>query len=108
MIQSWREHLMAMRPPILLPGDTIGIVTLGSPLEASVINARIQTLLNMGFKVVLGQSVYANNGLLAGTDQERADDLMNMFENNEVKMILATRGGVGVFGILPYLDYETI
>ncbi|MBW8347891.1 LD-carboxypeptidase [Bacillus sp. IITD106] len=99
---------MAMRPPILLPGDTIGIVTLGSPLEASVINARIQTLLNMGFKVVLGQSVYANNGLLAGTDQERADDLMNMFENNEVKMILATRGGVGVFGILPYLDYETI
>jgi muramoyltetrapeptide carboxypeptidase len=31
-----------------------------------------------------------------------------MFENNQVKMILPTRGGVGVAGILPYLDYDLI
>ncbi len=99
---------MATRPPILQPGDTIGIVTLGSPLEASVIDARISTLLDMGFTVVLGQFVYAQNGFLAGTDQERAADLMAMFENDQVKLILATRGGVGVAGILPYLDYESI
>lgn len=99
---------MATRPPILQPGDTIGIVTLGSPLEASVIDARISTLLDMKFKVVLGQYVYAQNGFLAGTNQERAADLMAMFENDQVKIILPTRGGVGIAGILPYLDYETI
>ncbi|TCP21919.1 muramoyltetrapeptide carboxypeptidase [Scopulibacillus darangshiensis] len=99
---------MATRPPMLQPGDTIGIVTLGSPLEASVINARIANLKSMGFNVVLGQYVYAADGFLAGTDEERASDLMSMFENDQVKMIVPTRGGTGVAGILPYLDYSFI
>jgi muramoyltetrapeptide carboxypeptidase len=99
---------MAIRPPILLRGDTVGIVTLGSPLAADVINAGIQVLRNMGFQVILGDNVYADIGYLAGTDEGRASDLMRMFENKQVKMILPTRGGVGVAGILPYLDFQTI
>ncbi|MEI3599846.1 MULTISPECIES: S66 peptidase family protein [unclassified Oceanobacillus] len=99
---------MAIKPPILQQGDTIGIVTLGSPLDASIINAGIETLQNMGFNVILGKYVYSQNGFLAGTDQQRASDLMSMFENDQVKMILPTRGGVGVAGILPYLDYSVI
>jgi len=99
---------MAIKPPQLRPGDTIGIVTLGSPLEASVINEGITTLENMGFNVIIGDSVYLSNGFLAGTPQERASDLMSMFENPIVKLILPTRGGVGVAGILPYLDFSVI
>ncbi|MBP1155617.1 MULTISPECIES: LD-carboxypeptidase [unclassified Paenibacillus] len=99
---------MAIRPPLLKQGDTIGIVTLGSPLEADVIHARVDILKSMGFNVILGQYVYARNGFLAGSDQERAMDLMRMFEDKQVKMILPTRGGVGVAGILPYLDYDSI
>ena len=101
-------NVMAVRPPILQPGDTIGIVTLGSPPDANVIDARIATLRNLGFNVVLGQYVYARNGFLAGTDEERAFDLMNMFQNEQVDMILPSRGGVGVAGILPHLDYGII
>jgi muramoyltetrapeptide carboxypeptidase len=99
---------MAIRPAILQKGDTIGVVTLGSPLEAEAINANINFLKGMGFNVIVGQFVYSQNGFIAGTDQERALDLMRMFENNQVKMILPTRGGVGVAGILPYLDYRFI
>jgi muramoyltetrapeptide carboxypeptidase len=99
---------MATTPPILQPGDTIGVVTLGSPLEAGIIDARIQFLREMGFNVVVGQHAYAVNGYLAGTDQQRAADLMSMFENPQVKMILPSRGGVGVAGILPFLDYDFI
>ena len=91
---------MAIRPTMLRRGDTIGIVTLGSPLDEEVINARIANLRSIGFNVILGQYVYSQNGFLAGTDQERAADLMRMFENNQVKMIIPTRGGVGVAGIL--------
>lgn len=100
--------ILAIRPPILQQGDTIGIVTLGSPLEAYIINNRIETLQYLGFNVVLGEYVYAENGFLAGTDEERASDLMNMFADDRVKMILPSRGGVGVAGILPYLDYAFI
>ncbi|WP_027416839.1 S66 peptidase family protein [Aneurinibacillus terranovensis] len=99
---------MVIKPPILRTGDTIGIVTLGSPLDAATINARIATLQSFGFNVILGSFVYASTGFLAGTDRQRASDLMAMFENRQVKMILPTRGGVGVSGILPYLDYEII
>jgi muramoyltetrapeptide carboxypeptidase len=99
---------MPTRPPILRSGDTIGIVTLGSPLEASVINARITTLRNMGFNVLLGKYVYSYKGYLAASAQERASDLMSMFANPNVKMILPTRGGTGVKGILPYLDFDII
>ncbi|CAG7636188.1 LD-carboxypeptidase [Paenibacillus allorhizosphaerae] len=99
---------MAIRPPKLRQGDTIGVVTLGSPLDAEIINARVATLQSMGFNVVLGNYVYASDGYLAGTDQQRASDFMSMIENPEVKLILPSRGGVGVAGILPYLDFASI
>ncbi|MFD1356876.1 LD-carboxypeptidase [Fictibacillus halophilus] len=99
---------MAIKPRQLQRGDTIGIVTLGSPLDANTINQGINTLRNMGFQVILGDHVYASNGFLAGTPEQQAADLMSMFENPQVKLVLPTRGGVGVASILPYLDFPLI
>lgn len=99
---------MAIRPPILRPKDTIGIVTLGSPRDAATINRGIKTLESLGFSVVTGKYVYSADGYLAATPQERASDLMSMFENPVIKAIIPSRGGVGVADILPYLNYSTI
>jgi muramoyltetrapeptide carboxypeptidase len=99
---------MAIKPLALQRGDTVGIVTLGSPLDANVINRRISYLQSLGLVVIVGPHVYAVDGYLAGTDQERAEDLMSMFADERVRLILPSRGGVGVEGILPYLDYEYI
>ncbi|SEG14998.1 LD-carboxypeptidase [Paenibacillus sp. UNC499MF] len=99
---------MAIKPVALLPGDTVGIVTLGSPLSAETIQARIAYLQSLGLKVLLGRYVYSANGYLAGTDRERAEDFMSVYADPRVKMILPTRGGVGVADILPYLDYAFI
>lgn len=99
---------MAVRPPILRQGDTVGIVTLGSPLDKQTIDTGVETLQNLGFNVVMGRNVYASTGFLAGGDQQRAEDLMDMFRNPNVRLILPTRGGVGVAGILPYLDFGVI
>lgn len=99
---------MAIRPPVLRAGDTIGIVTLGSPRDADTINARIQFLKDLGFQIVVGDYVYSEMGFVAATPQQRASDLMNMFENPEVKAIIPTRGGSGVVDIIPYLDYAVI
>lgn len=99
---------MATRPPILLQGDTVGIVTLGSPLDKQTIDTGVESLTNMGFKVEMGRYVYASTGFLAGDDRQRAGDLMSMFRNTDVRLILPTRGGVGVAGILPYLDFGVI
>ncbi|BBI31674.1 S66 peptidase family protein [Cohnella abietis] len=99
---------MAIKPLALKRGDTVGIVTLGSPLAEETINTRIAYLQSMGLNVVVGRYVYAQNGYLAGTPQQRAEDLMSMFADESVRLILPSRGGVGVEGILPYLDYEYI
>jgi muramoyltetrapeptide carboxypeptidase len=99
---------MAIKPRALQRGDTVGIVTLGSPLPAQTINARLAYLQSLGLTVVLGRHVYDHIGYLAGTDEERAQDFMRMIGDARVKLILPVRGGVGVEGILPYLDYEQI
>jgi muramoyltetrapeptide carboxypeptidase len=99
---------MPIIPPQLRPGDTIGIVTLGTPLVAARIDEGIATLRGLGFNVVIGDSTYASTGFLAGTPESRAADLMKMFTNTSVRCILPTRGGVGVAGILPFLDFNII
>jgi muramoyltetrapeptide carboxypeptidase len=99
---------MSVKPPMLQSGDTIGIVTLGSSLEERTIDSRINTLRSMGFNILVGQYVYSYDGIVAATAQQRASDLMSMFENPRVKLILPSRGGTGVKDILPYIDYEII
>ncbi len=99
---------MAIRPPILRAGDTVGIVTLGSPRDEATINARIQFLEELGFNVILGDYVYSWAGFVAATPQQRASDLMSMFENPDVRAIIPVRGGTGVVDIIPYLDYGII
>jgi len=99
---------MAIRPPLLQRGDTIGLVTLGSPLDANIINAGVQFLRDIGFNIVFGNHVYSFNGIVAAPAQQRADDLMHMFRDPNIKMILATRGGTGVQTILPYLNFDVI
>ena len=79
---------MAIKPPQLKMGDTIGVVTLGSPLSAQIIDEGIATLKNMGFNVIVGDHAYDSTGFLAGTAEERAADLMKMFENKAVTCIL--------------------
>jgi muramoyltetrapeptide carboxypeptidase len=99
---------MATKPTLLQSGDTIGLVTPGSPIDANIMNARIQTLRDMGFNIVFGRFVYSFEGITATTAEQRAEDVMTMFSDPAVKMILATRGGTGVQTILPYLDYDVI
>lgn len=99
---------MAIRPPILRNGDTIGIVTLGSPLDASILNQRLVFLQNLGFRTLLGRYVYSFNGIVASSAAQRASDLMSMFQNRNVRAILPVRGGTGIADILPYLDYRII
>ncbi|GAK01164.1 LOW QUALITY PROTEIN: muramoyltetrapeptide carboxypeptidase [Geomicrobium sp. JCM 19055] len=99
---------MVVRPASLQANDTVGIVSLGSPLDPNIINERILYLESLGFNVLVGESVFRYTGFLSGSDEERANDFMRMIVNEQVKWILPVRGGVGVAGILRYLDWDLI
>jgi muramoyltetrapeptide carboxypeptidase len=99
-----------IKPPALKMGDTVGLITPASSLfepHQTIIEAT-EKMNNLGFKVKLGAHVYKKWGYLAGTDQERADDIHQMFEDNEVRAIIAIRGGYGSGRILKYLDFDLI
>lgn len=56
----------------------------------------------------MAANVIKKHGYLAGTAQERVDDLHRMFLDNEVKAIMAIHGGSGSAQMLPLLDYKLI
>lgn len=96
-------------PDALNPGDTIGIVSpAGAIFESEPYEIARESFEAMGLKVQFGAYTKSRHGHLAGTDEERAGELMDMFRNKEVKAIIALRGGAGSARILDKIDYGVI
>ena len=96
-------------PQRLRRGGTVGLIA-----PAGVLTSRDQlrdateALESLGFQTKVGRHVLARYGFLAGTDAQRAADLMAMVRDPEVDAIVAVRGGWGCARILPLLDYDEI
>ena len=100
---------MLIKPKRLQPGDTLGIIAPASaPPDPRNLDRAVATLQQLGFKVKLAPNVRKRRGFLAGTDRERAGDLMRMFADRQVSAILCVRGGYGTARLLPLLDYRVI
>jgi len=100
-----------IKPKALRKGDTIGIVSPASPIEQKQKNSfenGIHMLENLGYNIKLGDNALKSNGYLAGNDEERACDLMKMFEDKNVNAIICSRGGYGSERLFKYLDFEKI
>src|SRR5438874_1874545 len=100
---------MPIKPPRLCFGDTIGIIAPASaPPDPNAIDQSIAVLERLGFKPRLARNVRKRWGFLAGSDRDRAADLMQMFTDRKVKAVICVRGGYGAAQILPLLDYEVL
>ena len=98
-----------VKPRRLECGDTVGIVAPASaPPDPKAIDRSVETLERLGFKPKLGLHARKRWGYLAGTDRQRAADLMAMFLDRKVKAIICVRGGYGTARLLPLLDYSII
>jgi muramoyltetrapeptide carboxypeptidase len=105
---SVRKKKKLIVPPFLTPGDTIGIATPASPFKTEALREGIHWLKQWGFKVALGRKGIRRKGYLAGTDRERAEELMELFGDPGLKAILCSRGGYGAMRILELLDFNFI
>ena len=100
---------MPIKPPRLRPGDTVAIVAPASaPPDPKAVDRSVAVLEQLGFKAKLAPNVRKRWGFLAGSDRDRASDLMKMFTNRKVRGILCLRGGYGTPRLLPLLDYKAI
>lgn len=91
-------------------GDMVGIVTPATGLDRgdkrfSILEER---LTNLGLKYKYGKNIGQKIEYLGGSDQARASDLMDMFLDKDVKIILAMLGGYGCSRLVDLLDYNLI
>lgn len=98
-----------LKPAALRQGDLVGLIAPASPVfEPSDIKEACRAMEKLGFRVKQGRHLGDKWGYLAGKDQDRAQDVMEMFLDPEVKAIIALRGGYGTPRLLAHLDYAAI
>ena len=108
-IFSDNTNMQIIKPPKLEPGDTVGLIAPASAaFEPVTIRNGVETLESLGFKVKPGKYIREKYGYLAGTDKNRVKDLHQMFRDDEVKAIVALRGGYGSMRLLNLVDYDLI
>ena len=96
-------------PHRLEPGATVALVAPASPPpDPAIIDDSLAALTAQGFRVLPGRHLRARQGFLAGTDRQRAGDLMRAFRDPRVRAIFCLRGGYGTTRLLPLLDYSVI
>lgn len=92
-------------------GNKVGIVCCSNGQRREYedkINKLSDTLTEIGLEPVFSDYIYEKDGVFCGTDKERADALMDMYNNDEIKAIFDISGGDLANGVLPYLDYDVI
>jgi muramoyltetrapeptide carboxypeptidase LdcA involved in peptidoglycan recycling len=100
-------------PRALRPGDTLGVFTPSAPshvLHRVRYLRGLDRLRQLGFRVVEGALTAraTEQGYRSGGPRERADELMELFDDPAIDGIVATIGGANSSSLLPYLDYGHI
>ena len=87
---------------------TVGILASSSAISPAALTDGIAYWEKKGYDVRLSPHVYSQERFLAGSDEERLNDLHAFFENDEVDIIVEAGGGYGSSRLLPKIDYDLI
>ncbi|WP_313896008.1 LD-carboxypeptidase [Streptomyces sp. YIM 98790] len=99
------------RPRRLRPGDRVAVVAPSSPVDPARLAAGIAVLQRWGLEVVTGShvlDVHPELDYLAGTDADRARDLVSAWCDPTVSAVFCVRGGYGAQRVVPLLDWAAM
>jgi muramoyltetrapeptide carboxypeptidase len=102
------SSIKKIKPKRLKPGDTLALVAPGSYISEKELNDSIKNIETLGLKTTYNNSILNKTGYFSGNDNQRAEELMEMFSRKDVDGIICVRGGYGCARILPLLHYEVI
>ena len=93
-------------------GDTIGIISPSDILhemeDLETLEKSISIMRDMGFIIQEGKYAYKDETGYGTTAKHKADDINDMFKNENVKAIFAITGGNNSISTFEYLDWEII
>lgn len=92
-------------------GDKVGIVCCSNGIvqEREETAAKLVAALEeIGLSPVLSRYLYAKDGVFAGSGMQRAQALMDFYEDDGIQAIFDISGGDIANEVIPYLDFEVI
>jgi muramoyltetrapeptide carboxypeptidase len=105
---SAAERIEMLHPKRLQPGDTVMFIAPAGPPKKDEVLLAKQRIEERGYKVKMRDDLFNVEGYLAGTDERRAEELMEAFLDDEVDGVLCVRGGYGCMRILGQLEFDKI
>jgi len=100
-----------MLPKAIKPGDTIGVIAPSNVIkkdDKEYIEKSTKLFQELGYKLKFGKYVRENRLGYGATAKEKAEDINNMFKDEEVKAIICVKGGEDSNSTFDYIDYEVI
>lgn len=98
-----------IKPPLLTLGNTIGIVAPARKVQPEQVRTAINVFESWGLQVRLGRNLFSDkHPYLAGTDEERLQDLQAMMDDPSVHAIICARGGYGSTRIIDQLNFDCL
>lgn len=98
-------------PNKLKLGDTIGVVAPSNPIigdNIKELEKAKEIVEKSGFKVKFSKNIFSNTNGYSSTPKEKAEDINQMFQDKEVKMIWCAKGGNNSNTTFEFLDYKLI
>ena len=93
------------QPSFLKKVDKIGIIAPARKISREEIQPAIDIFTAWGLEVVLSKNLFNADNQFSGTDNERADDLQTMLDDNSIKAIISARGGYGTVRVIDKIDF---
>ncbi|MEM9352042.1 MAG: LD-carboxypeptidase [Planctomycetota bacterium] len=92
-------------PPPLSPGDAVAFIAPAGPFDPPPIERATAAFEARGYRIKTYGDLYRRHGYLAGTDQQRLDELNAAVRDPDTRAILPARGGYGCGRLLDDIDY---
>ncbi len=94
---------MIKYPNELNISDVIGITATSSGANLEKIDKAIENVSKLGYKVIETQSTRKSEKLVSADAKTRAEEFIQLWKNDDVKLILEARGGEFLIETIPYI-----
>ncbi|MCK6418922.1 MAG: LD-carboxypeptidase [Alphaproteobacteria bacterium] len=97
-----------MQAPLLVPGDTIGVMAPSSYVERDDIEKSKAVIENLGFKVFVHPQTFERDRQSAGTALQKTLALQGLWQRPDIKAIWAAGGGNRALHLLDSINFEAM
>lgn len=93
---------------VAIPAPSYQFLTRTGDINVKRRELALTNFRRFGLEPVLLPTVFEQEGRFAGTDRERAEDLMRAMTMRTIDLVMPIRGGYGMTRLLPLLDWDRL